>query len=708
MASYTDVDIAASGRFAEANNTIRIIQRLAQKAPHLASWLSFEIRDATHDDYYIPATLEHAAKIITVNITEELCERLSCNPMKERDNCKPNETASYYYVGDDSYDIQCQPACYHSATKISYNEDGSRAADVPQLNWNKNECKIVNSSVTSWLEKTFYRSATKYELRVNDMPTGFSRIESANPYGAGYTYKTNKAYCKYYDRTLQADGSCQMTLLEKLLDAVIGQTLINSIKSGVRMLTNNGVPFEIPTDLPELPTELNVKYTLDGWKNNIDPAFIIPNVIDTAPKLPTTRSATYFRSNVSDTVDAPTSIHDARRKAELESMDNISNFMRTSFGLDLDKSDEKIYGLDENGDILQPMGSSPSRAKRSVDSTDGLAAEEPETEEKKHWTETMSALFISLMRMFTHGDTYVYFGTDIVAQMALKKIKTLALKIVEKMSAFLAKGLLDITGSIGSKVLLVGIKSMTVKLVTGMALRVGAKIAVMLAKILGAAASVIGWILVGTMLLDMLFSFWDPFGYNNLFPPEIPGDLMDSGELALRQALSEPTANYKFENLAALILSEDELLEIQLESLIDRLIYLDSLVVNSEGSRIDKGREVNVNTGSTFELDAVKNQANTERVRFNVENFEIYNDRFMTRVEANKYLNYIALTSVIFGGIFIATKLPILCLVAMIIGAIALALARFELQDDILIDMMDKYRNKSPVYGENNYGYSQT
>lgn len=718
MAQYTEDDIAAAGKFADANNTIRLLRKMYEKSPHLASWLDVKVRDATFDDYYIPSTLAHCSKVVEINFTEKLCTLLSCNPMKERDNCKTNEKASYYYVGDDGYDVQCQPSCFHTAAKISYNENGERAADVPQLNWNpiSKECKIVNSSVVSWLEKTFYRSDTKFEIRVNDMPTGFSRIPSTNEYGSGFTYKTNKAYCNYYDRTLQADGSCDMTIAEKILDAIIGQTLINSLKSGIRMLTNNNIPFDLPKNLPELPSELPTELTLEGWRNNINKDFVLPDIIDTKPKIAkasafAAKFSTHIKNDevyhnydhevLNNNDEDRFDMHNYRRQAEL-STEDMSNFMRTCIGLEVDKSPDRIFGLDENGEILQPLGSSPTPRAATIPGNEG----KPETDEKKkHWTEQMKDFFIALLKMFTESETYVNIGIDLLSQLALSKIKSLSVKVIEKMTIFLSKGLYDVTGSIGVKVLMGGIKGVATKVITGMALRIGAKLAILMAKILGATASVIGWLLVGTMILDLLFSFWDPFGYNNMFPPQIPNDIMNSGELSLRQALAVPSAVYKFENLAAIILSEDEMLELQLESLIDRLIYLDALVVNSEGSRIDKGREINVNTGSTYDMEAARNAGMAERVKFDPAEFHRYNDRFMVRVKLNKYLNYISAASVLTSAVFGILQLPILAFIAIIIALIVLALSRLELQDDILVDLMAKYRNKTSMYDQKGYDY---
>ncbi|ACH96256.1 p74 protein [Oryctes rhinoceros nudivirus] len=735
MASYTQTDIEASSKFAEANNYIRIVQKLYERAPHIASWLEISIRDATNDDYYIPATLKDSAKVVSVKIPEKLCTLLSCTPMKERDTCKPNEAASYYYVGTEQYDVQCQPSCYHLAAKISYDDSGARAVDIPQLNWNKmqQECRLVNSAMVSWLEKTFYRSDTKYELRVNDMPTGFSRIESDNPYGCGWTYKTNAAYCQYYDRTLQSDGSCDMTLLEKIVDAVIGQTLINYVKSSIRMLTNNGVPFALPSNLPTLPSELKPEHTLEGWRNNINADFVVPELIDTKPKLESAYSESMSRGRRKKrNVDTAETIHDFRRRAELESVDDMSNFMRSHVGMALDPEKVVIIGRKtaQQRKQQQQQKAQPEvkrRTKRSArfniragtttqppqgttkltdDDGNEIPTNESDDSTSKKWHEYVKDVFILILKMFSDPNTYLNLGIDFAMDAALKKIKSLALKVVEKMSTYLAKGMLDVTGSIGTKVLVTGIRGLSVKLVTNMAIRIGAKIAIMLAKILAAAASVIGWLLVGTMLLDMLFSFWDPFGYNNMFPPELPNDMMESGELAFRQSLESATATFKFDNLAAIILSEDELLEIQLSSLIDRMIYLDALVVNSEGSRINKGPEINLQDGTKYDMELAQNAGMAERVKFDPKTFEEYNDKFMVRVNLNKYLNYIAGSSVIIAGVFMVTRLPILCMVAIIVAVVALALSRLELQDDILVDFLSKYRNKVPFYDNSDYGFS--
>jgi hypothetical protein len=101
---------------------------------------------------------------------------------------------------------------------------------------------------------------------MNDMRTGFSRKNFNNKYGSGLDYRTNKTFCGYYDRTLQPDGSCDMTAWEKFADSVFGMSLVNTLKSAVRLITNGGKPFDLPQNLPPYPESVPTKFARVGWK----------------------------------------------------------------------------------------------------------------------------------------------------------------------------------------------------------------------------------------------------------------------------------------------------------------------------------------------------------------------------------------------------------------------------------------------------------
>lgn len=659
--SYTSDDINASTKFAEYNTNVRMLKLMHKNAPHLVSHLKITVRDATNADYYVPKSLKHAAKVMTIDMSEKLCSMLSCNPVKEQDPCTPNTAASYYYVGDNAYDIQCQPSCFNTAKKITYNEDGSRVPDVPMLNWHSGECRIVNSNIVSWLEKTFYRSDTKYETRVNDMPTGFSRVPSANKYGCGFTYKNNKTYCDYYDRSFADDGTCSLNIWETILDATVGMSVINNLKSSIRMLVNGKVPFSLPDNLPKLP-DLPKAYTLAGWRDDVDPTFVLPELIDTAPKAPTRRTR---RAAANETADDDDDDGDDRSSLDPAEM---SNFMRSRMGLPKTKplSDENAGG-----------GSG----------------------EQHTWLDNAKEMLISILQMMTERDFWINYGIDMVATAILDKLKSTVIKVAAKLSAFLAKGGLKLGGSLGIRVLGGGLRGILIHTVANTVLRTAARAAVILSKMLVAASSVIGWILLITMFLDLLFQFWDPYGYNNLFPAELPNDMMQSGELALRQAMQTATANYTFDNLARVLLSDDELLGIQIESLVDRLTYLDSLVVNSEGSRIDKGVEIDTDNNLTENhMTVASTQLIARRVRFDRETFDRYNQRFTDRVELNRLMNYSAAASLVLSALVtVFTGFSLLAVVLLLITLIILCLTMYNVYGDELLDLYTIYKHAEPI-----------
>lgn len=749
MATYTTADLEAASKFANVNATIRTIQKLEESAKHLTSWLDYSIRDATHDDYYIPASLAHCCKVIDVKIPKNLCDLLSCNPLKEEDTCIPGEIASYYYVGDDGYDVQCQPSCYNTASKKTYNDDNSRAVDVPMLNFHNDKCRIMHTPMVGWLEKTFYRSDTKFEVRVNDMPTGFSRTTTDNEYGSGITYKTNATYCDYYDRHFEEDGSCQMNWLENVTDAVIGQSLINTIKSSIRVLTNNNIPFNLPQNLPPLPTELKSVHTLKGWRENINNAFVVPELIDTSPKVITTRHRrdTIYHKN--------TTLNDliySRRQAE-ESQTNLSDFTlrlmkRTKREADKSnaslKNKHTISGLIDSINYKQELikqaikqqqfASLHPEPQSSVDTCDNILPEAYIEPHKDHIAlesklnidtynyrhkltkrevitptddpstidrvlKTIKDAFVAILKLATDPHLAFMLSVNYITDQILSNLKPLLLTITERITSLAYAGLEKIIGSIGDRVLIAGLRGMVIKAVGSMAINIGSKLAVLTAKLLGAAASVVGWLLAASMILDLIFGAWDPYGYNNMFPATIPNDMMQNAEMTLRQHAKAPSMNFEFQHFASTILSEEELLQIQVESLIDHLIYLDALVVNSEGSRINKGESLDVSQVNQNDYNGAAQQGAAERVKWDSHSFAKYNERFMDRVTVNRTGNMIAI--ILFGvsAFCLIVRLNVLAIVALILCVVLLAITHLQVYNNLFVDFVEKYTVRVDAFG---------
>jgi hypothetical protein len=291
-----------------------------------------------------------------------------------------------------------------------------------------------------------------------------------------------------------------------------------------------------------------------------------------------------------------------------------------------------------------------------------------------------------------------------LAEQIIQQVKNLCAKVVEKLTEDVAAKLVTtIVESVGERVLLSAVEGLVVRTAVSVCVEVASKAAIALADLLASCATVVGILLVILQLVDILVGYFDPFGYKNLFPPEMPRIVNENMEAALRKQFTAVSATLNFETLCARILSNEDLIEVQLQSLTDRIIYLDALVVNSEGSRIDKGQEITLGVADASELRKENTIALTERVKFDKSTYELYNDRFILRVKANKQLNYFAAISLFVSGGFYLIKLPLLCVIFLLLAVVILAVARITLDDDIIIDLLDKYRNKREPYQVGGY-----
>lgn len=56
--------------------------------------------------------------------------------------------------------------------------------------------------------------------------------------------------------------------------------------------------------------------------------------------------------------------------------------------------------------------------------------------------------------------------------------------------------------------------------------------------------SVVELLLIVVNFVDIIFSLWDPFGYNSMFPKVLPRDIMRSAERSLRNEVRVAYAEY--------------------------------------------------------------------------------------------------------------------------------------------------------------------
>lgn len=583
--AYTSTDIDNATKFSAANYQIRLLQACYEKRKNIISHLSVSERPATYDEIpiYPDSPLKKFARIITVEFTQKACENYSCNPSKEKGVCLPGEAASYYYIGDSDYGIQCQPSCFNTISrpsnagkaniKATYNDKGERIAEAPLLVWvpEAKKCRITNAPMISWLEKTYFRSDSYYELRLNDMPTGFSRVldYNSNPMGVGWRYTMNPAYCSYFER--EWDGNtCEMTGFEKYaVDSIIGSQLFSVIKASIRKLTT-GNSLKLPENLPKLPNDIPKTFTREGWEQDVSPNFKLPPLLDVT-------------------------------------------------------------------EAYQQQQQQQQQREKKI--------------QQRNVSESIVEVIEGLIKMLGDKDFWANIAIGAAVDLFLSAVKKGAKRLAEKLTRFLVNGeARAIIKRIGSKVIGSALKSVFLRATKSMVLRVASKVALALAKFTAAVASVVGWVFIVFQILDLIFTFWDPYGYNNLFPPELPSDMMFAGELALREQLGTAVIDYEFEMLAHSLLTEDELLSIQVDSILDTLVYLNSLELNSEGSRIDKGDEIEFSADQeqSLKLDQGRNASLAKHtIRLTTDTLASDNARFSFRTTLTNRVNKICLSLIV-------------------------------------------------------------
>lgn len=593
--SFTQLDLLNAEKFANYNYRIRLLELMYKKRPHLISYLELNDREATSDDYFIPPKMANKCRVLDVRISSYLCTKLSCNKMTERAPCTPGSDASYYWLGDDDYDVQCQPSCFNVHATKTYQHDGSRNVDMPQLNYHKGSCRLVPDSITSYLEKPFYRSSVQYERRVNDMPTGFSRVRNDRDYGCGFDYKNNDAYCRYYDRTLNADGDCSYTWSEKGLDAVIGMSFINTVKSTIRQVSGTEVYRRLPETLPfdKIPKKPRPEHTLIGWRSDVRDDFRIPPVLEI--------------------IDVNAHDRENYKRETLKSRANIT-----------------------------PNDTSPI-TKRNADNVSTFTAHDSKSfllDAK----EKIQHLMESILSMLQSSEFWTNLGVAWAFDRSLDEMKRFSVKVLENIQNILSRDLYHMIEKAFSKTVLKGMLQSTARsVIINTALRTAGKVAVMLSTLTITATSVVGWLLIIVNVLDAVFALWDPYGYNNMFPKELPNDFMRNGEAALRQQFGTAVTEYKFENLIDALVTEDELLKIQLTCMLEKAIYLDNLEVNSDGHVIDK-RDIIIVSNSDYNAlyETESTRVLAQRTRFDIARYREYNEDFVNRTRINKLLTNVS------------------------------------------------------------------
>lgn len=635
--SYTTTDVSNAEKFANYNVQVKLMHLMYKRAPHLVTYLEYTVRKATDDDYFIPESLPaETCLVIDVRIGADLCKKLSCTRMKDREPCTPADTASFYRIGDDSFGEQCQPACFNTRSPaVTYSDSGSQAVHTPMLNFYQNECRIVPDVAVTHLERPYYRSDVHYERRVNDMPTGFSRTTDGTEarYGCGFTYKNNPTYCGYYDRKMEPDGTCTQQWWEKGLNAVTGTALINTVRSGIRTITNeSGTPFADPVGLPAFPSTVPERMTVSGWKSDVNAKFVLPSAVNVFdPKL------------------------DGRRS-------------------EAEKQQRKLRQRRQVADTQTKQAAAAASNKGDADEADGTTLNK------------IKQIIESLVDMFKSPETWKLLAESWAFNVSLDYIRQFSLKIIEVVQSSMVREMPKLLDMAFSRAVFAGgMRSVTRTIVVNSIVRTLSTSAVMIAKLTAEITSVAGWLIAALTVFDFIFAIWDPYGYNHMFPANYARDFMNAAEVSMRAQFQTPSLQYGYDELLKMFITHDEFVQVFIESLVDRVIYLDSLEVNSDGETIDKSDYLFVDKRNanaeqlTGKLDDISKIALVRRVRFDPVSYDEYNAKFVEKITFSNVMVYAATGCAAASAMLIVTGWLILSVLCFIVCIVCMVLNRLTI-----------------------------
>lgn len=551
MAHYTVDDVNNAIKSADARFQINAFNLMLQRRPAIMTKMAYRIRPATQDDYYYPPGFEKNAFIFSAVITKEVCEALNCNPVKENGPCHADERATNVWVGNASaLEQQCQPACFHLLDEISMNENNTPQVQSFHMRYNVNifQCLFVPPS-EDWMKHPRYRSEEEYVRRLNDLRVGFDQIYNPNSL-LGRDFAYNEYYCSVYGYNWDAaNKTCYTPFLRWLAGAIIGENIINSIH-----VTLQGNATRMPNpNLPPVP-DIDPKFLVENWLTDVDPTFKKPPEdfqLEPGVEPPSQNWRPEFDQLVREVEEL------SRRTAKQAR-----------------KTKRERYGGNKTSKEL------PAVARRS-----GQTQED-------YVTDLIISTVQGILESLTQSEFWKLNGVNAAFEIMLLQIKQVFRRLADNMIPRILSTLAERGVLLWSRVFQAALSAQLIRTTIVIAFRQLSSMLIVLARIVAQAASVIGIVLLLITFWDLLLMFWDPLGFSNKFDQEILRDITFQSEQTLRRDMGTNMPALSFNILMAILLTEEELIELSFDSFFTTYEYLDSLEVNSEGSRIDRGEAI--------------------------------------------------------------------------------------------------------------------
>lgn len=661
--SYTNKDLDNAITYSNNRYLLRLINKLYEKSPHLISHLKYSIQRADPEtDYYFSDSFKNKAIKVDVVIPEKLCMKLSCNPIKGETTCTRKDEPSYYGIGDEAnFQLRCQPSCFNLVDKPTVVEEGEEEeVQMVRLTYNNDYGCVILPTSSIWHENPFYRSSAVYEHRLNDLPAGFNQDTSDHSSFSQITYKYNKSYCDaFYDNWNEEKETCKPLWWERVLYAVVGEQITKLAKAGIISINSGFKSDYPPIDLPS-PPDVEPEWKLFGWSHDIDESFILPS---TDFEFSDTDITPLYREIKVECTPLSRNIHE-------ENMRLIEKIKRNQgqISTDLRRKLESNYALVINGQELREVNKVKKHNTKARLQLRSLTNKE---QEDMDIVDYMSAIIGGLFASIFTPDFWVDIGIGIVSDVILDEVKVIFRQLANDIIPKLTVKILEASGSVLTKVFANSIISTVTQTFSKIMIKTVSKVMIQLAKITAEIASVVGVILAILTIFDLLLSLWDPLGFNNKFDEEILRTVTSSSDVSLRQSLGVAIPKMTFSLMANMMLSPEEIIDQSLNCYKYIYEYLNSLDVNSEGSRIDKGPVMNI--GDTNKED-VNNASIVNSKLVTPQELRDYEKNHASRMQFYRRPRNIVVGLAVIATLFMFIDIPFMSLLVFVVMVIVICI----------------------------------
>lgn len=659
--SITATDIANASKYASQRLKLATIELMHKNYPHLASHFEYTIERADYnEDYYFPEWFEERAIVVDVKISKKLCDKLSCNYATPSGNCEKNSIASYYRVGDEAtFDRMCQPSCFNLTNNHTYDKEGKEISQMTRLVYNNKMCAIVPPTAI-WAEMPFYRSKEKFELRVNDLPVGFNK--TTNEFSSsGISYNYNKPYCdSFFDSFDPVQKICTTRWYEEILNIVIGENIIKLAKAGVTAITNSGSSLPLPENLPPIP-EIEKEFLLDGWLQDINESFVVPDPW----------------ANFSDFDNSNDNINFAARKTTEQTLSELEK-LKIGLQNEFSQNNQKNIKVKIRREIDNQVG-------RLVDKT--MEAEQFNIEAVGA---TIEEILLSLLEQLVTDPIFIgSLAVDIVLDKTLSLIKNQAKHIIETTGPTIVRLISAIKSPMSRNIFATALKTTMGQIVGRLTLKLVGSVITALARMVALTSSVVGIVLIIVSLFDIILAFWDVLGFNKKYPPNYIDNVMTQADLALRKQFQMSVPRLEFDTLTTIILNQEEILQLNINSFGWIYEYLDSLDVNSEGARIDRGNVIKIDA-EPEEIEQRLDQSLAQTRIYTPADIINHEQDHTNRWRLSSATQKIGIIIFIFAILLIIIQSQLLAIIFATLAIIIISISQFNLEADFILQQVDQ------------------